>query len=298
MDQNNPNNDEINVIELFGVLRENFFNLIVVILFFAICSVIYSFFQPEIWRSSTILEVSSKISGGGSSSGGGLQLAGIKLKDDKSDSSKALTLITSRDLVQKILENNPDVLAYLLAFKNYDSSKKKDNLDLKRYDVEKKTWIREQPSLNNAYLAYLGTINVDLNKGNGFIYLYASHESPIFAKKLLNTVIMELNNFARQRDLDEANKSLDYLYGKLDETFQDNVKLSISSLIEAQLKKQTLAKVKENYLVEPLDSPFLPENRYSPNRRLILMYGTIIGFILGIVLILLRHYLSKHTSRL
>ena len=275
MDQNNPNNDEINVIELFGVLRENFFNLIVVILFFAICSVIYSFFQPEIWRSSTILEVSSKISGGGSSSGGGLQLAGIKLKDDKSDSSKALTLITSRDLVQKILENNPDVLAYLLAFKNYDSSKKKDNLDLKRYDVEKKTWTREQPSFNNAYLAYLGTINVDLNKGNGFIYLYASHESPIFAKKLLNTVIMELNNFARQRDLDEANKSLDYLYGKLDETFQDNVKLSISSLIEAQLKKQTLAKVKENYLVEPLDSPFLPEDRYSPNRRLILIYGTI-----------------------
>ena len=61
----------------------------------------------------------------------------------------------------------------------------KDNLDLKRYDVEKKTWIREQPSFNNAYLAYLGTINVDLNKGNGFIYLYASHESPIFAKKLL-----------------------------------------------------------------------------------------------------------------
>ena len=298
MDQNNPNNDEINVIELFGVLRENFFNLIVVILFFAMSSVIYSFFQPEIWRSSTILEVSSKISGGGSSSGGGLQLAGIKLKDDKSDSSKALTLITSRDLVLKILENNPDVLAYLLAFRNYDSGKKKDNLDLKRYDIEKKMWIREQPSFNNAYLAYLGTINVDLNKGNGFIYLYASHESPIFAKKLLNTVIMELNNFARQRDLDEANKSLDYLYGKLDETFQDNVKLSISSLIEAQLKKQTLAKVKENYLVEPLDSPFLPEDRYSPNRRLILIYGTIIGFILGIVLILLRHYLKKHTSSL
>ena len=54
-------------------------------------------------------------------------------------------------------------------------------------------------------------------------------------------------------------KSLDYLYQKLDETFQDNVKLSISSLIESQLKKQTLAKVKDNYLVDPLDSPFIPE---------------------------------------
>ena len=298
MDQNNPHNDEINVVELFNVLRENFFNLIVVILFFAISSVIYSFFQPEIWRSSTILEVSSKISGGGSSAGGGLQLAGIKLNDDKSDSSKALTLMTSRDLVLKIIDNNPDVLGYLLAFKNYDSSRKKDNLDLKRYDIEKKVWIREKPSFNTAYLAYLGTINVRLDKVNGFIYLNASHESPIFAKKILNTVIKELNDFARQRDLDEANKSLDYLYSKLDETFQDNVKLSIRSLIEAQLKKQTLAKVKENYLVDPLDSPFLPEERYSPNRRAILMYGTIIGLILGIIFILLRHYQKKYLPRL
>ena len=98
--------------------------------------------------------------------------------------------------------------------------------------------------------------------------------------------------------MDEANKSLDYLYSKLDETFQDNVKLSISSLIEAQLKKQTLAKVKENYLVDPLDSPFLPEERYSPNRRAILMYGTIIGLILGIIFILLRHYQKKYLPRL
>ena len=111
---------------------------------------------------------------------------------------------------------------------------------------------------------------------------------------MLDIVIKELNDFARQRDLDEANKSLDYLYGKLDETFQDNVKLSISSLIEAQLKKQTLAKVKQDYLVEPLDSPFLPEERYSPNRRQILTYGILIGLILGIIYILMRYYLKKN----
>ena len=86
MDQSNPNNDEINVIELLKVLRQNANKLVYIVIFFAISSVIYSFFQPEIWKSSTILEVSTKISGGGSSSGGGIQLAGIKLKDDKSDS--------------------------------------------------------------------------------------------------------------------------------------------------------------------------------------------------------------------
>ena len=102
MDQNNQNNDEINLIELLNVLRENVNKLVYIVVFFALSSVIYSFFLPEIWRSSSILEVSSKISGGGSSSGGGIQLAGIKLKDDKSDSSKALTLITSRDLVKKL----------------------------------------------------------------------------------------------------------------------------------------------------------------------------------------------------
>ena len=119
MDQNNPNNDEINVIELFGVLRENFFNLIVVILFFAICSVIYSFFQPEIWRSSTILEVSSKISGGGSSSGGGLQLAGIKLKDDKSDLPEDDLKKTIND-IQKITDEKISQIEKILEQKKID----------------------------------------------------------------------------------------------------------------------------------------------------------------------------------
>ena len=294
MDQSNPNNDEINVIELLKVLRQNANKLVYIVIFFAISSVIYSFFQPEIWRSSTILEVSTKISGGGSSSGGGIQLAGIKLKDDKSDSSKALTLITSRDLVTKIIDNNQDVLGYLLAFDGYDSFRKKDNVNSNKFDSENNIWIGEKPSFSSIYQAYLGTISVNLNKGNGFIYLSASHKSPIFAEKMLDIVIKELNDFARQRDLDEANKSLDYLYGKLDETFQDNVKLSISSLIETQLKKQTLAKVKQDYLVEPLDSPFLPEERYSPNRRQILTYGILIGLILGIIYILMRYYLKKN----
>ena len=52
MDQNNPNNDEINVIELFGVLRENFFNLIVVILFFAILTGLNFRNQQQVLRSS------------------------------------------------------------------------------------------------------------------------------------------------------------------------------------------------------------------------------------------------------
>ncbi len=294
MDQNNQNNDEINLIELLNVLRENVNKLVYIVVFFALSSVIYSFFLPEIWRSSSILEVSSKISGGGSSSGGGIQLAGIKLKDDKSDSSKALTLITSRDLVKKIINNNQDVLGYLLAFDGYDAYRKEDDIDSNKFDNEKKEWLGEKPPFNSIYQAYLGTISVRYDKGNGFIYLSASHESPIFAEKMLNLVIKELNDFARQRDLDEANRSLDYLYGKLDETFQDNVKLSISSLIEAQLKKQTLAKVKQDYLVEPLDSPFLPEQRYSPNRRQILTYGVLIGLILGIIFILMRYYLKKN----
>ena len=145
-------------------------------------------------------EVSSKIAGGGSSSGGGLSLAGIKLKDDKSDSSKALTLMTSRDLFKQILENNEDVLPYLMAFDNYDSKIiRKINLDLKRYDIDEKNGFLVPLPLIAAYLSYLGTINVDLNIGNGFIYLNASHRSPIFAKNILNIVIDELNNFSSSK---------------------------------------------------------------------------------------------------
>ena len=56
------------------------------------------------------------------------------------------------------------------------------------------------------------------------------------------------------------------------------------------MKKKMLARVKTNYLLEPLDLPYVPEQRTSPRRTFIVLVGTTIGFVLGILINLLSYY--------
>ena len=76
-------------------------------------------------------------------------------------------------------------------------------------------------------------------------------------------------------------EALEYYYKQLKETSQVEVRQSINTLIEMQLKKKMMANVKEDYLLEVLDKPFVPEEKSSPVRTLIVLYGILAGFILS-----------------
>jgi LPS O-antigen subunit length determinant protein (WzzB/FepE family) len=56
------------------------------------------------------------------------------------------------------------------------------------------------------------------------------------------------------------------------------------------MKKKMLARVKTNYLLEPLDLPYIPEERTSPRRTFIVLIGTMVGFFIGIMLNLASFY--------
>ena len=80
------------------------------------------------------------------------------------------------------------------------------------------------------------------------------------------------------------------MYKELEKTQDVDLRLSINQLIESQMKKKMLARVKTNYLLEPLDLPYVPEQRTSPRRTFIVLIGSMIGFVLGILINLLSFY--------
>jgi len=86
---------------------------------------------------------------------------------------------------------------------------------------------------------------------------------------------------------------LDYLYTQLETVVQSDVQLAVSQLIETQLKKQMMAKVKRNYILQPIDTPFIPELRNSPKRTQMVIIGTLLGFIFSIMFVVSRYYLLK-----
>ena len=88
----------------------------------------------------------------------------------------------------------------------------------------------------------------------------------------------------------ESEDSLEYLYSELAKTKQIEIKNSINQLILSELRRQMFAEVRTNYLINPLDQPFLPELKSSPNRAKICISGTILGFFIGILIALVRYF--------
>ena len=63
-----------------------------------------------------------------------------------------------------------------------------------------------------------------------------------------------------------------------------------SGLIEEQIKEKMLASVYDNYLFDVVQEPTLPILKSKPSRALICVLGTLLGGMLGLVIVLVRQY--------
>ena len=95
----------------------------------------------------------------------------------------------------------------------------------------------------------------------------------------------------KEKALYESEKAISFLVPQLDKAMAD-VKLSIISLIDSQLKIQMLANSKEEYSVKYIDPPYIPEKKYKPKRAIICILGTLLGFIISIIYVILRFYIK------
>ena len=71
------------------------------------------------------------------------------------------------------------------------------------------------------------------------------------------------------------------------------MKDAISKLVESQLQKQMLSKINEEYILKVIEPPFIPEVKSKPMRAVICIIGTLLGGILAIMWVLMRHYNSS-----
>ena len=92
-------------------------------------------------------------------------------------------------------------------------------------------------------------------------------------------IVREINELQRYNDIREADASLEYLQNQLTQTQQINIKSSINSLIENQVKTKMFANVRSDYVVKPIDNSYIPELRSSPQRTRFVISYTLIEFL-------------------
>ena len=303
--EDNKNNhvfeDEIDLIELFNAIWKGKIFIIFFTAVVALGSIFYSlsltnYFSSEsvlVSRDSEISNPLSQYSGIASMAGiGGLTGSGASSAD------KVMEIIQSREFVRHLIMFE-GVLPSIMASKSYDAATQELYFDPEIYNVKTKQWIRDpssnqdvKPTYLQAHRAYLEMLFISKDKLTGFISLKIEHISPVFAKEFLALIIREANNLNREIDIDNSNKALIYLKLQLPQTSLVEIKKSINQLIESQLEIQMMASIHQEYSLMILEPPFIPDVRSRPARSIIVIFCTLIGGILGVILVLVRHFTS------
>ena len=94
-------------------------------------------------------------------------------------------------------------------------------------------------------------------------------------KKLFNDQI------SRIKDLEESEEAIKYYNKEIVNTSIKEIKSSINSLIEVQLQRKMLTNVRTDYLLQYIDSPFLPIFKSEPRRSSYAITGMLLGLFLS-----------------
>jgi len=297
--------DEIDLRGLFYILSKGKKTVIYVTAFISTLAIILSLLLPNIYESRALLapvNPANSISGALQSYSGLAGIAGISLptNSEENNSAKALKKLKSLSFYENNILTNiflPD----LMAVKSWDYKTNTLNYDSSIYDAKSKTWVRDYsypkkpiPSAQESFEVFIEDhLSLSEDRETGFITLSIQHQSPFIAKQWAELAVNQVDNFYRQKDKSESEKAVEYLREQISMTGLSEIKQVIAELLQEETQKLALVEANEYYVFEYIDPPAIMEEKYGPKRAMIVILGTLLGMMLGILLVLIKHFFIK-----
>lgn len=304
---NYQQDDEIDLRELFGILWEGKWIIIAITLMFAVASVVYSLNLPDIYKAEATLAPTEEAQGQGLGEGvGGLaSLAGISVGTGKVDKvTMAMEILQSRQFIKNFVEKH-EILPELMAVKKWKQSSGELLFNEEIYNPKTKEWLlgletqaEVKPSSWKYVNVFKSSLIVEKEKDTpGLVKLAVKHRSPIIAHRWAEWLIEDINNHMRQRDIKEAQSSMEYLQNELGETNLSSMQQVFYQLIEKQIQTVMLANVRPEYIFQVLDPAVVPEQKDEPSRGLICIIGTFLGGFLSLLVVFIRHLVRTSNKK-
>ncbi|RUO76945.1 Wzz/FepE/Etk N-terminal domain-containing protein [Idiomarina seosinensis] len=302
--QPDPADDEIDLRELFGIIWQGKWWIIAITFVFAVGSVIYSLSLPNIYQSEATLAPTEEASGGGLSGmagqlGGLASLAGVNIGKSGTDkTTMAIEVLKSRSFLTDFVKKYK-ILPELMAVESWSpSSGLTYNTEV--YNPETNEWVREveppkqpKPTSWEYVKTFRELMSVTSDQETGLVNVSINHQSPEVAKQWVEWLVTDVNNHMRNRDIKEAQRSLEYLNNELQDTSLSNMQQVFYQLIEKQTQTIMLANVRPEYIFQVLDPAVVPEQKAKPSRALICIIGTFLGGFLSVGFVLIRNIFRK-----
>ena len=306
--QNNIADDEIDLRELFAVIWQGKWLIIAITALFAVASVVYAISQPNIYKSEALLAPAEQEGGGGLSAlagqfGGLASLAGVNLGGGSSNKAQlAIEVLKSRQFTSDFIQKH-NILPDLMAAESWNMQTNTVVYDSEIYDAQNDKWVREvdapfkpKPSMQEAYKEFSEILAASTDKESGMVKISIEHVSPYVAQQWVEWLIQDINKTMKQRDVLEALKSTEFLTQQLEQTKIADIRAVLYKLVEEQTKIIMFAKVRDEYVFKTIDAALVPEEKFKPKRALICVLGVLLGGMLSVMIVLIRHYVGNSKS--
>ena len=296
--------DEIDLKELFTALWAGKKIVIGTTFIASVLAVFIALSMPNIYRSEALLAPVSADGGGmgglASKFGGLASLAGVSLPGGGGDkTTMGIEVIKSRAFFAEFVRKYP-VMVDLMAAEGWSAASNTVEINDDIYDVETKQWLREvdaprtpEPSVQEAHEVFKGLLSVAQDKESSFVTISVEHFSPYVAKQWVDWLVQEINNTIREQDVAQAQRSIDYLKEQIQATQLADLQAGFFELIQSQTETIMLANASPEYLFKTLDPAVVPELKAKPKRALICVLGALLGGMLGVLIVLVRHFINK-----
>ena len=304
--------DEIDLLELWNILWKGKWLIIAITVVFAVGSVFYALSLSDIYRTEVLLSPANAegSSGGGLSGGlgqlGGLaSLAGVNLGSTSvvTQKDRALAIMQSRFFIKDFFARHDLVVAFM-GSKPGESTGTVE-IDPELYDAVNQQWVREVsppkiaiPSDEEVYEAFSELLQIAEDNETRLITVSIEWYDPNQIKNWAGWLIEDLNRYMREDALSESQRAINYLTEQLQKTSLVDMRNVFFNLIEEQTQKVMLADVREEYAFGILDPAVIPEEKSAPGRTLICILGTLLGGMLSLLFVLLKHYAFKGKEEL
>ncbi len=257
---------------LIKILLNNLTRILVLGLIFA--SIFFGlsfFFEKKYLSEATIIEVVDSSSSFSASS-----LFGIDL-GRSNNSAKAIAVMQSRDFIYYFLTKY-NLLSLIEKNEDIDISNINENKKEIVFNAELKV-LSKIPGIVGKFNKEILTI--DQADVDGIIILSISTKKPEYSQKILDLFIKEIDKIMKLDFISQTKANIKALKNLTTEV-KDPLSLNIISEIHNEEQKNLIkAETSEFFSFKLLDSPYLPINHYFPNRLLFIIFGFILGIIIG-----------------
>ena len=293
LNNNDKLGDEIDIKSLFKIILNGKLIISASTILFSIIAVTYSLTLSNIYQSTALLSpVGEQSSSGSMDNIGGLaSLAGISISTSSGgNSTKAVTKITTLSFFKENILPNiflPD----LMAVKTWDEESNSIIYNSK-YNSQTAKWA-ETPHPQKSYKTFMRKLQISQDSKTKFLTISFKHESPHIAKEWVELVVNQINDSFRAKDKLEAQAAMNFLNTQMALTSYTEIKQVVAQILKQKMQQLTLIEANEFYVFSYLDQPAVARKKIEPSRSSISMFGTVFGFMLGVLIVLLHSYFKE-----